>query len=97
MDTMHSKLVATKEGKVTGEERLREKIAFIYGSMISYLGRPTDSQLTGLNDFVKEVDKLKSDLKDFREQDLTSINHSLVEANKEEIKVLSEEEFMKIP
>jgi photosystem II stability/assembly factor-like uncharacterized protein len=97
MDTLHLKLVSTKEGKVTGEERLREKIAFIYGAMISYLGRPTESQLNGLNDFVKEVDKLNSDLKVFREQELTKINQSLVEAKKEEIKVISEQEFMKLP
>lgn len=95
MDTMHSKLVATKEGKVTGEERLREKLAFIYGSMISYQGKPTDSQLNGVKDFIREVDQLKSDLKVFREQDLTKINQALVEAKKEEIKVISEEEFMK--
>jgi hypothetical protein len=97
MDTLHSKLVATKEGKVTGEERLRERIAFIYGSMISYMGRPTESQLNGLNDFIKEVDQLKSDIKNFREKELTSINQALVEANKEVIKVISEEEFFKEP
>lgn len=97
MDTMHSKLVATKEGKVTGEERIREKLAFIYGSIISYQGRPTDSQLSGLKDFTREVDKVKTDLEVFREQELTKINQALVEAKKEEIKVLSEEQFMKEP
>jgi photosystem II stability/assembly factor-like uncharacterized protein len=97
MDTLHSKLVATKEGKVTGEERIREKLAFIYGSVISYQGRPTESQLNGLKDFTRQVDQIQSDLKVFREQELTSINHALVEANKEEIKVISEEAFLKEP
>jgi hypothetical protein len=95
MDTMHSKLVATKEGKVTGEERIREKLAFIYGSIISFQGKPTESQLTGLKDFTKEVDKLNSDLKTFYEQDLAKVNQQLVELKKEEIRVISQEEFMK--
>jgi len=97
MDTLHGKMVSTKEGKVTGEERIREKLAFIYGAMISYQGRPTESQLTGLNDFVKQVDKMNSDITAFKDHDLTSINHSLVEAKKEEIKVISEDEFLKLP
>jgi hypothetical protein len=35
MDSLHTKLVSTKEGKITGEEKLREKIGFIYVSFMS--------------------------------------------------------------
>src|ERR1035438_1945307 len=45
-DKIRSKIVATKEGgMVTGEERLREFLAELYGDLTSYEGRPTDSQV----------------------------------------------------
>jgi photosystem II stability/assembly factor-like uncharacterized protein len=97
MDTLHKKLVSTREGKVTGEEKLREKIAFIYGSIISYQGKPTDSQLSGLDFLIKEVDSTKTSINDFMAGDLVRVNHDLVTLKKKEITVISEEEFNKEP
>ena len=95
MDSLHSKMVATKEGKVTGEERLREKIAFIYGTILSYHGKPTDSQVSGLNSLEKEVEKISKNITNFMKKDLLTINQELVKANITEIRILSEEEFRK--
>jgi photosystem II stability/assembly factor-like uncharacterized protein len=97
MDTLHQKLVSTKEGKVTGEERMREKIAFLYGSIMSYEGRPTDSQLSGIETFQKEVDKVGKDLDAFKTNDLAALNRELVKAGKPEIKIIPEEDFKKEP
>jgi photosystem II stability/assembly factor-like uncharacterized protein len=97
MDTLHMRMVSTKEGKITGEEKLREKIAFIYGSLISYPGRPTDSQLSGLDILSKEVDSIKIGLNAFMTGDLAGVNKELVRLSKDEIKVISEEEFKKEP
>jgi hypothetical protein len=97
MDTLHMKLVSTKEGKVTGEEKLREKIGFIYGSIMSYLGRPTDSQISGLDILSKEVDSCKTIANDLLAGDLVRVNQKLVTLKKEEIKVISEEAFNKEP
>jgi hypothetical protein len=97
MDTLHMKMVSTKEGKITGEEKLREKIAFIYGSIISYLGRPTDSQLSGLDIFIKEVDAIRTGINDFMTGDLAGMNRELTSLKKEEIKVISEEAFRNEP
>jgi photosystem II stability/assembly factor-like uncharacterized protein len=97
MDTLHMKLVSTREGKVTGEEKLREKIAFIYGSIISYPGKPTDSQLSGLDFLSKEVDSTRTAINRIIAGDLVNVNHELVSLKKEEIKVISEEEFNKEP
>jgi hypothetical protein len=97
MDTLHMKLVSTKEGKVTGEEKLREKIGFIYGSIMSYLGRPTDSQISGLDILSKDVDSCKTLVNDLLAGDLVRANKELVTLKKEEIKVISEEEFNKEP
>ena len=95
MDTLHEKLVATKEGKITGEEKMREKVAFIYGSINGYEGKPTDSQLNSLELFSNEVGKITSDLNSFKIWDLSKINQELVKIKKPEIAVISEEEFKK--
>jgi hypothetical protein len=97
MDTLHMKLVSTKEGKVTGEEKLREKIGFIYGSIMSYLGRPTDSQISGLDILSKEVNSCKTMVNDLLAGDLVRVNQKLITLKKEEIKVISEEAFNKEP
>ena len=97
MDSLHLKLVSSKEGKLTGEEKLREKIGFIYGSLISYPGRPTDSQLSGLDLLGKEEDAFRASLQEFISGDLVGINNELARLKKEEIKVISEEDFKKEP
>lgn len=51
----YKSLIATKEGGITGEEKLREKIGGLYISVNSYLGRPTDSQLQGIKKLKKEL------------------------------------------
>src|SRR5258706_12637931 len=46
VDELRRKIVATKEGgMITGEERLRENLCDLYGNVVGYEGRPTQSQL----------------------------------------------------
>jgi photosystem II stability/assembly factor-like uncharacterized protein len=97
MDTLHTKVVSTKEGKITGEEKLREKIGFIYGSIMSYLGRPTDSQVSGLELLSKEADSFKTQLNELMTGDLVKVNQELVKLKKNEITVISKEDFDKEP
>jgi len=97
MDSLHLKMVVVKEGKVVGEERLREKIGFIYGSVMSYKGRPTDSQLQGLSALSKDMDEVNAELVDFKEKYLPELNKKLVKAGKKEITVISREEFFREP
>lgn len=42
---LHALLVNTKEGMITGEEQLRERLSSLYGEINSYLGRPSNSHL----------------------------------------------------
>jgi len=93
MDSLHLKMVVVKEGKVVGEERLREKIGFIYGSVMSYKGKPTDSQQQGLSSLSKDMDAINTELVIFKEKHLPELNKELVKAGKKEITVISEEEF----
>ncbi len=93
MDTLHGKIVATQVGKVTGEERLREKVAFIYGSLLGYRGRPTDSQLSGLDELASQVAKVTDEVKAVTTVQLPAINRDLLKAGKSEIKITTPEEF----
>jgi photosystem II stability/assembly factor-like uncharacterized protein len=97
MDTLHVKMVSTREGKITGEEKLREKIAFIYGSMMAYPGRPTDSQLSGLDLLSKEVDAIKTEINVLETGELVRVNSELTRLKKDEIRIISEEDFRKEP
>src|SRR5262249_28266309 len=45
LETIHEGLAATREGRFTGEEQLREKLGSLYGAVNGFDGRPTDSQL----------------------------------------------------
>lgn len=95
MDSLHYKMVVVKEGKVIAEERLREKIGFIYGSVMSYKGRPTESQESGLVSLAKDVDKINSQISAFKEIELPELNKNLVKSGKKEITTITEEDFLK--
>ena len=97
MDSLHLKMVVVTEGKVVNEERLREKIGFLYGSIMNYKGKPTDSQLNGLASLVKEVDQINTVISAFREKELPLLNAALVKSGKKEITLISKEEFLKEP
>ena len=62
VDEQRKKIVATKEGgMITGEERLREFLAELYGNVASYEGRPSDTQ-------VQRADALARELADVRRE-----------------------------
>jgi hypothetical protein len=97
MDSLNGKIVATQVGKITGEERLREKVAFIYGSIQDYQGRPTDSQLTGLNELATQVEAVSSALNNIESTELVRVNNELRTAGKKEITITSRDVFMSEP
>jgi hypothetical protein len=56
-DKLRSKIVATKEGgAITGEERLREFLAGLYGDVNGYEGRPTNSQTARADALSRELE-----------------------------------------
>lgn len=69
---LHASLVNTKEGMITGEEQVRERLASLYGEINSYLGRPSNShqQLAAtlqrrVNDATQATQALLSELRAF--------------------------------
>jgi len=95
LETLHKEMVATKLGGITGEEKLREKIAFIYATSIFYQGKPTKSQIDGLDLLEKEVEKMDKKVEEVLNTDLVQANKLLDKAGIDPIKTITKEEFLK--
>ena len=74
-DLIRKKIVATREGgAVTGEERLRERVADLYGALVFYEGRPADYQLEAIDALTKELSDVKSEFDAFVTKSLPEVN-----------------------
>jgi photosystem II stability/assembly factor-like uncharacterized protein len=64
-DKIRSKIVATKEGgAITGEERLREFLAGLYGDVNGYDGRPTTQQFARADALSRELEDVVKEFRD---------------------------------
>jgi photosystem II stability/assembly factor-like uncharacterized protein len=95
LESLHKELVATSPNRLSGEVKLAEKVADIYSGIISYSGKPTDSQMQGLNLFSGVYDTYREQMNKLLGEDLMKINSELKNSNLEEIKVITREEYDK--
>jgi photosystem II stability/assembly factor-like uncharacterized protein len=96
MEALRSRLVAVREtGGITGEEKLREKLGDLYGSVNGYDGRPTQSQLENIQTLLAQLDQAEADLQKALASQLPAINPTLEKQKLEPIKPLSREEWEK--
>jgi hypothetical protein len=87
-DSIRKKIVATKEGgAITGEERLREHTDTLYGSIMSYDGKPADYQITRIDTLKRELDDVVADFAKFQQTDLNKVNDALKQSKLEPIAV----------
>ena len=93
LDAMHKELVATSPNRLSGEVKLAEKVADIYSGIISYSGKPTDSQIQGLNLYNGVFDNYREQMNKILGEDLMKINSELKNSGLEEIKVITREEY----
>ena len=78
MDDIRKKIVATKEGgAVTGEERIREKTANVYGAVVFDEGRPTDYYLARIDSLKHERKDVVDEFEAWAAKDLKAMNTSL--------------------
>lgn len=78
MDDIRRKIVATKEGgAITGEERLRENLAELYGNVNGYEGRPSRTQVERTNTLSRELADVIRDFDAWAAKDLPGINSEL--------------------
>ncbi|NOY38568.1 MAG: glycosyl hydrolase [Chlorobi bacterium] len=93
---IHKKLVATRsEGLFSSEEQLREKIAEIYGGVVSFMGRPTNSQINRLDVLQKEMESWHQKAAKLFSEDMKSVNQRLKKAGLKEITLITREDFNK--
>jgi photosystem II stability/assembly factor-like uncharacterized protein len=96
LEKVRKELVATKEGLgITGEERIREKLSELYGSIVGYDGRPTDSQLERLKGLSYELNKQKEIAAAIWKTDLPKVNVALKNAKMNSLALMTKEEFDK--
>ena len=95
LEVMHKELVATSPNRLSGEVKLSEKVADIYSGIISYSGKPTDSQIQGLNLLSGVFTKYREQMDKILGEDLLKINSELKNSGLEEIKVITKEEYDK--
>ena len=78
VDAVRKQIVATTEGgAITGEERLREHTDQLYSAILSYEGKPGDSQLAYIDALKKELDDVTKEFEQLSRQDLPAINDAL--------------------
>ena len=88
IDKLRSKIVATKEGgAVTGEERIRELMANLYGNVSGYEGRPTQTQIDRAAALEKELSAVINDYDSLMKKELPAVNPMLQKKKLPEIKL----------
>jgi len=88
VDTLRRKIVATKEGgAITGEERLREFTAGLYGDLINYEGRPSAMQVARADSLARELGDVRRSFDEWLARELPRINSELTQYKMETIQV----------
>jgi hypothetical protein len=95
-DDLRSKIVATKEGgMITGEERIRELLGQLYGTINGYEGHPTDYQAARAESLAHELEDVIDDFQKLTHKELPAINTRLKKKKADAISVLAETDWQK--
>ncbi len=94
MNSIRDEILATREGRISGQVRLRERLGDIYSGVMGYRGRPTDSQMDRLRNLESEVEEYSGKLDRYKQKELASLNRLLEKENMDTIEVISREVFM---
>jgi hypothetical protein len=95
LDALHKSIVATKEGYLTGEEQLREKVVELYLFVSLHAGRPTESQLGRFSVFDAELNQANAKYESIIGKELDNLNSRLTTKKLEPIKLITKEEWDK--
>jgi len=91
---LRRKIVATKEGgMITGEERLRENLCDLYGNVVNYEGRPTQTQVERAGVIAHELGDAVKGFDDWAAHALPGINGDLRAKGEEPVELLTREEW----
>jgi len=95
-DAVRGKIVATKEGgAITGEERLREFVAGLYGDVNQYAGRPTDSEVARADVLNRELEDVINEFQKLVTPQLSSLNQQLAAKKLQPLRIIPEQDWQK--
>jgi photosystem II stability/assembly factor-like uncharacterized protein len=92
-DQQRGALAATREGGITGEEKLREKTLSLYGSINGYAGRPTQSQLQRMDALEKMLGAELTVFDGLLKGETAAVNAALEKKKAEPLKPMTEDEW----
>ena len=94
VDEQRKKIVATKEGgMITGEERLRENLADLYGNVVFHEGRPSQTQLDRTDAIARELGDVMTQFEAWAGTALGGLNAALAAKRLEPVRVLTREQW----
>lgn len=93
LDAFYQTLVATKEGRITGEVQLRERLGELYGDVSGYAGRPTPTQLERGSVLEAEVNAANAAFGTISTVELKAINDTLAAKGLKPLTPLTKEDF----
>ncbi|NOY51963.1 MAG: glycosyl hydrolase [Chlorobi bacterium] len=94
MNDLRTRMLATKEGRITGEERLRERLGEIYGGVMGYNGMPTKSQIEGLKELKLQKKSFEQQVDDIIKNKLPSFDKKLRKAQITPFHITDKKSFM---
>jgi photosystem II stability/assembly factor-like uncharacterized protein len=75
---LRKKIVATTEGgAITGEERLREHMGYVYGAILSVEDRPTPYQMARVDALERELTEVEGSFATLNRDELAGVNRDL--------------------
>jgi photosystem II stability/assembly factor-like uncharacterized protein len=92
-DKLRNSFVATGDGYIGGDEKLREHLGNLYGNVVSYEGRPSPAQLARMENLEAEIAEVEGKFAAFLAQELAAANRLLAGAKLEPLEVASKEEW----
>jgi len=93
-DGLRKKIVATKEGgMITGEERLRENLTDLYGNVVYYEGRPSQTQMDRADALSRELADVAKEFESWASVELPKANAALAKHQLAPVPLLTREEW----
>ena len=97
VDSLRSKIVATKEGgAITGEERIREFLTGVYGDVNNYDGKPTQQQAERTDALGRELEDVIKDFEQLTAKQLPAINSGLQKKKLQPLQPLTQQQWEKM-
>jgi hypothetical protein len=95
MADLRLKILATREGRITGEKRLRERIGDVYGGIISYQGKPTTAQINRLEELSGQMNEYQMQVDDIVYNELPQLNGKLEKSGISPFELTEKDVFLK--